>query len=171
MDTIGSAGVLLITSGDAFGAGASYTFEMPFKYTSPSLPPPPSPPGPPPLPPHTPVQSPPSPSTPPPSPPPAPPSPSSDYWTITSGTQYCEILNGTNCVTDGMGRHGHNERCTMRANKPLYATATQFYVENYWDHITINSTRYYGYRSPRVPMGSGDTMVGTRMRLWRMADG
>ena len=79
-----------------------------------------------------------------------------------SGIQYCELHNGngTDCVSDGHGRHGNNERCVIAANKGLYLTATYFEVENYFDRLTINGTRYTGYNAPiNVPMSAGMTMT------------
>ena len=95
-------------------------------------PPPPPPPSPSPPPP---AARPPPP--PPPSPPPYPPglAPAPAVWQVTSGSDYCQLTSGGACVTEGSGNHGNNERCTIRALVALYATATEFHTERYWDYI------------------------------------
>ena len=40
------------------------------------------------------------------------------------GSQWCSITSNGECVTDGTGNYGNNERCTIRAEQSLYATAT-----------------------------------------------
>ena len=84
-----------------------------------ALPPPPSPSPPPPSPPPPPLPSPPPPAPSPPQPPLSP-APTSTYWSVLSGTQYCHVSSDGTCVTDGIGRHGNNERCTIRANSAFY---------------------------------------------------
>ena len=126
------------------------------------FPPPPSPSPPPPSPPPPPLPSPPPPAPSPPQPPLSP-APTSTYWSVLSGTQYCHVSSDGTCVTDGIGRHGNNERCTIRANSAFYATATEFFVEYYFDRITIytngTATRYTGSgRGPvNVAMVGGST--------------
>ena len=62
------------------------------------------------------------------------------------------------CVSDGAGLHQNNERCTVRANYGLYATAISFQVERYWDYLTIGGTRYSGQQGPiNVPMAAAET--------------
>ena len=64
-----------------------------------------------------------------PSAPPTAPMPTSTYWTILSGEEFCSLHTtegaaGPDCVTDGEGEYGNQESCTIRANVPLFATAT-----------------------------------------------
>ena len=111
------------------------------------------------LPPMTPPPPPPSPSPPPPAYSPAPPTPAGHMWSIISGSQYCSVSNAGACVTDGVGSHGNNEACLIRAQATLYATATYFFTETYWDYVTIGSTRYSGTSGPgNVMMATGDTL-------------
>ena len=51
------------------------------------------------------------------------------------------LTNGGMCVSDGTGYHTNNERCTVTANGVLYATATFFDTESFFDYIQIGSTR------------------------------
>ena len=60
-------------------------------------------------------------------------------WAIVSGS-YCSYTNNGACVTDGIGNHANNERCTIRANQALYATATYFVTESYFGGIIIGMT-------------------------------
>jgi len=116
------------------------------------------------LPPMTPPPPPPSPSPPPPAYSPAPPTPAGHMWSIISGSEFCHVEADTNgnagaCVTDGVGSHGNNEACLIRAQATLYATATYFFTETYWDYVTIGSTRYSGTSGPgNVVMAAGDTL-------------
>jgi hypothetical protein len=95
----------------------------------------------------------------PPSPPPAiPPPPFTSMWTVTSGSEYCFLVNNGACVTDGAGAHGNGESCTVEAAVALYATATEFTTEAGWDYLTINATRYSGASGPaNVEMAAGQT--------------
>ena len=89
-----------------------------------------------------------------PSPPPPP------MWTITAGSSYCSVTTGGTCVTDGVGLHSNNERCTMTASVALLATSTYFSTEAGWDYITIGTTRYSGTSGPSgVAMAAGETMT------------
>ena len=63
-------------------------------------------------------------------------------WTVTAGSAYCFLTadaagNVGACVTDGLGRYGNSERCTVRAEQALYATATEFSTESCCDYLTI----------------------------------
>ena len=103
------------------------------------------------------------PRAPPPSLPPSPiaPVPSGQAWTILSGAQFCEITDLGRCVTDGVGQHGNLESCRVRANHNLYATATYFVTEPYFDFIELGGYRYSGTGVGAGPqnaqMASGDT--------------
>ena len=84
--------------------------------------------------------------------------PMSPMWAVDSGSSYCQLTNGDQCFTDGAGSHGNNERCTVRALQPLFATSTTFHTENYFDYLTIHGTRYMGTNGPlNVQMAVGDT--------------
>ena len=89
-----------------------------------------------------------TPPPPPPSPSPPPPAPQppamSEWWSITSGTQYCQLTQNGMCVTDGVGAYGNNERCTVMARRDLFVTATEYTVESCCDYITIGSTIFRG---------------------------
>jgi len=61
---------------------------------------------------------------------------------VTSGSAYCEIVNG--CVTDGYGNHGNNEACTMRATVNGRLSATEFNTEAGYDFINVNGVDYAG---------------------------
>ena len=63
-------------------------------------------------------------------------------------------------VTDGSGNHGNNERCTFTARYAMTVSASSFNTENYFDRITIGSTRYSGSNGPSgVSMTAGSTMI------------
>ena len=135
----------------------------------PQRPPPPSPPSPPPPSPSPqpfpPGMAPPPPPPPQPSPPPpiyspAPPVPHTDLWLVVEGSQYCQVINNGACVTDGSGSHGNNERCTVRAQYPIFATATQFMTEQCCDRVSIKGIDYVGPTGPNnVSMAAGDYLA------------
>ena len=76
-----------------------------------------------------------------------------------SGSSYCQLTNGGTCVSDGVGNHANNERCTVRAIRSLYATATYFQTESCCDRITIGTSQYAGTTGPaNVQMAAGATM-------------
>ena len=81
-------------------------------------------------------------------------------WTVTSGTQYCSLTSNGLCVTDGTGNYGNGERCTIEAQRALYATATSFTTEGYFDRISLAGTSYSGSTGPsNVAMSAGQTMT------------
>ena len=73
---------------------------------------------------------------------PAPPTPAGYMWTVTGGSEYCQVTNNGACVTDGIGNHANSEACLVRASQDLYATATEFSTERYYDYIRIGTRRY-----------------------------
>ena len=86
--------------------------------------------------------------------------PMSPMWAVDSGSSYCQLTNGDQCFTDGAGSHGNNERCTVRALQPLFATSTTFHTENYFDYLTIHGTRYMGTNGPlNVQMAVGYSLL------------
>ena len=83
-------------------------------------------------------------------------------WVIVSGSDYCHLTQNGACFTDGVGNHANNERCTVRATQSLYATATYFQTETYYDFILMSGTRYSGTAGPaNVQLAAGATV------LWR----
>ena len=101
------------------------------------------------------------PSSPPLAPPPPPPGlPPAQPWQIVSGASYCQLTQNGACVHDGAGNHGNNERCTVTALVPLFASATLFNTETFFDYITIGSTRYSGTTGPmNVYMPAGASLT------------
>ena len=145
-------GDALFIGGEDIGAALESLLEKPPPSAPPTPVPPPSPP-------------PPSPPPPPPSPqPPTHPSPSQPagfaWWTIVSGSSACELSQEGRCFTDGAGKYDNNERCTVRANGALFASATAFNTESYYDYVRIAGTTYSGTNGPvNVPMAAGATLV------------
>ena len=81
-------------------------------------------------------------------------------WRVTSGASYCQLTQNGACVHDGAGNHGNNERCTVTALVPLFASATLFNTETFFDYITIGSTRYSGTTGPmNVYMPAGASLT------------
>ena len=73
---------------------------------------------------------------------------STNMWTIVLGSAHCSLTNNGACVTDGVGNHANMERCTIRAQQALYATATYFVTESCCDRIMIGSSRFSGTVGP-----------------------
>ena len=85
--------------------------------------------------------------------------PTGHMWAIESGAAYCQVSSDGMCVTDGTGNHGSNEACVVRATQALYATATFFSTETYWDSVTIGSFAYSGLAGPtNAVMNQGDAI-------------
>ena len=75
---------------------------------------------------------------------------------VIGGSAYCHVVSQGTCVTDGTGSHGNHESCEIRSTRALYATATAFSTESYFDYVTIGGTRYSGTNGPvNVPMAAG----------------
>lgn len=107
-----------------------------------------------------PATPPPSPSPPPPIYNPAPPTPAGSMWAVLSGSEYCHVNITTQCVSDGDGPHSVSERCTIAATRNLYATASYFSTESYFDYIMIDGSRFSGENGPtNIQMTAGQTMV------------
>ena len=108
-----------------------------------------------------------------PSPPPPPPGPPggayySPMWTIIAGREFCEIARepafpGGTCVSDGAGRYGRNEHCTIIANVALHARAIEYDISStsMGDFITIDGVAYVGTGNypNNVPMSVGSQMT------------
>ena len=90
-----------------------------------------------------------------PSPPAAP-----QMFTVLSGSQFCSVTANRSCVTDGLGNHGNNERCTFEVAQDLIATAVVFDTESNYDRLTIGATQYSGITGPSgVVMSAGSTFT------------
>ena len=71
-----------------------------------------------------------------------------EFWRIVSGRQFCEIVDGGRCVTDGNGNYGNNERCEVVALKRLVLSTKEYFVEKIYDYVTVNGVRYI-YSGPQ----------------------
>ena len=82
----------------------------------------------------------------------------SEFWRITSGSQYCEVVGDGRCVSDGYGNYGNNEYCEVEALKPLIVTTEQYDIENGHDFVAVEGTVYkYRGRGPdNIFMQAGD---------------
>ena len=84
------------------------------------------------------------------------------FWQIVSGAEFCQIVDGGRCVTDGEGDYGNNENCEVQALRPLVATATEFNTESGYDQLTVAGTAYDGTTGPQgVALDAGAEMVFT----------
>ena len=109
---------------------------------------------------------------PPPTPPQWPPlAPVTDgqLWEIVRGGEHCQMINNGTCVTDGTGTYGNNERCTIRAEVDIFATAPYYAVETCWDYLTFGTTQYRGQDNApfNVFMAAGTTATTTARRARR----
>ena len=96
-----------------------------------------------------------------PSPPPLPPATPGSWWTVLSGGNFASFnaVGNAQCITDGFGRYGNNERCVIAANRDMYASALNYTVESCCDYITIGNTQYRGLNRPfNVFMRRGSTL-------------
>merc|ERR1719478_478084 len=75
----------------------------------------------------------------------------------------CKIVNNGRCVTDGANNYGNQERCTIRANYAMVATAHHYDIEDDWDYLSIQGTPYKEAQSPptNVMLSSGDVITWT----------
>ena len=58
----------------------------------------------------------------------------------------CYTNSSGRCVTDGPGLHSNNERCTISILREGYLNVpadADFQLENNWDYLLYNNTRYY----------------------------
>jgi hypothetical protein len=91
-------------------------------------------------------------------------------WEVVSGSQFCQLTRGGECVTDGAGSYGNNERCTVRALVDMLVISASFDVEamdpqwcttysGYCDFVQIRSERFAGTSfGSNVSMAAGDTL-------------
>ena len=61
----------------------------------------------------------------------------SDYWTITSGSEYCELSPDGKCVSDGAGNYGTNEACTATAQVDMTLTVKNWNVMAFYNQPLI----------------------------------
>ena len=93
-------------------------------------------------------------------PPPPAPTPGAPLLQIVDGGNFCQLSAGDTCVSDGQGRYGNNERCTVRALSQVYVTATYYQVEQCCDYLSIGTVQYRGTGNgpSNVLMMAMDTM-------------
>ena len=121
-----------------------------------------------------PLPAPPMPPPQPPTPPQSPPAaPQTTFWQINAGASYCSLstmpgYEPNACITDGVGNHGNNERCTITAMSGFVITATDFSTESCCDYMRwtrTNPVSTVSYRGTSGPMGvqvsAGDTFFWT----------
>ena len=68
---------------------------------------------------------------------------------VVQGTDFCQVINGGTCVTDGSGNHGNNEACTIQAMVAgTISSVGNFDVESHrscaYDYILIGTRRFCG---------------------------
>ena len=71
------------------------------------------------------------------------------FWEILSGANYCKIVDGGRCVTDGSGDYGNSEICRVKALQPLLVTAKEFHTAECVDFVTVNDIKYIGNHGPQ----------------------
>ena len=82
------------------------------------------------------------------------------FWKIVSGAEYCHIVDGGRCVSDGAWSYANNEECEIKALRPLLATATEFATEENYDYFTVAGKEYHGSEGPQgLPVDSGAEVV------------
>lgn len=66
---------------------------------------------------------------------------SRQLFTVTSAvpTSACYVTSGGTCVTDGVGNHGNNERCSISVLHNTFVSTTYFSTEGGFDHLTVGS--------------------------------
>ena len=84
------------------------------------------------------------------------------FWQVVSGAEFCQIVDGGRCVSDGAWDHGVHEYCKVQALRPLAATATEFDTEENYDFLTVAGTQYHGSEGPQgLPLDAGAELVWT----------
>ena len=65
-------------------------------------------------------------------------------------------------MTDGSGNYGNNERCEVKALRPLTVVAEQYDNEDYYDYVTVNNVAHrYSFPTQGVAMNQGATWTWT----------
>ena len=85
------------------------------------------------------------------------------YWSVPSGSQYCQISTDGLCVTDGAGRYGSRESCLIRAEVSMTLSISEFELESSascsYDYLRVGATKYCGLTGPDgIVLDAGDTM-------------
>ena len=113
------------------------------------------------------AQPPSSPPTPPSPPPPRyPPAPPAVLMHLVSGSNFCERITmasgpfvGAECLTDGSGNYGANERCKAIVMSSVLVTVPEYFVEECasgCDYLTLDGIRYQHNDAPvDVPLDAG----------------
>jgi hypothetical protein len=68
------------------------------------------------------------------------------YFQLTSRSSgaSCTVTQGGSCITEGLGTHGNNERCTWTVLHSSTLSVISFSTESYFDRVTVNSISYTG---------------------------
>ena len=80
-------------------------------------------------------------------------------WQILQGKDICEIVDDGRCVTDGPDEYGNNERCVVKALRPLFLTAEQYDVETGYDFVTVDGAKFTKSAPQAVYMNAGKIWV------------
>ena len=85
---------------------------------------------------------------------------STGYWQVASGSNYCQIVDGGRCVTDGSGNYGSGEKCRVIARRPFFVYTKQYDVERgsggrAYDYLTVKGIQYENSPPNGVKMKSG----------------
>ena len=84
------------------------------------------------------------------------------FWQVVVGAEFCQIVDGGRCVSDGTWSYGVSEYCKVKALRPLVATATEFETEEGYDFFAVGGTQYHGSEGPQgVLVDAGAKLVWT----------
>lgn len=105
-----------------------------------------------------------APATPPPPPPPS--APKTSSFRIKSGNDHCHFTSSPplfggafDCVTDGLGNHGHLEDCEIEIMHDAKLVSVQYAVEEGgYDYLEIGGVRYSNSSFDNLVMRVGDTI-------------
>merc|ERR1719199_2443434 len=62
-------------------------------------------------------------------------------WTVAPGCNSdMHVSSDGTCITEGPGAYGNSETCTFTLNVHAEVASTEWAVENYFDHITVDGT-------------------------------
>ena len=75
------------------------------------------------------------------------------FWQIVSGADFCHIVDGGRCVTDGKGPYGPREKCKIKTLRTVVVNVTEYEVESAFDFITIGGQKYPGVQEVRLAQG------------------
>ena len=81
-------------------------------------------------------------------------------WEVVSGAEFCQIVDGGRCVTDGEGRYGNWETCKVKALEPLILTTEEYDVETGYDFVSVGNTSFDGESGPQgTKLDAGEELV------------